>query len=301
MGEVWAARHALLARAAAVKVIRPDSLRTTPEAAAAILLRFEREARATSKLESPHSIQLFDYGRAQDGAFFYVMEYLEGLDLETLVQRHGPLTPARVLSLLHQACHSLADAHGRGLIHRDIKPANLFVCRLGRDYDFLKVLDFGLVRGSLTEKDADTRTTGENQLPGTPATLAPEVARGHPTPDHRSDLYSLGCVGYWLLTGELVFAGDTPMQVILHHLEREPIPPSRRSELEIGEDLDRIILDCLAKNPDVRPSDAEELARRLEACDGFGAWGNPDAREWWQAHRPTGNYRKWIESSDDLQ
>lgn len=301
MGEVWAARHALLARPAAVKVIRSETLLTTPERAAAMLLRFEREARATARLESPHSIQLFDYGRSEDGVFYYVMEFLDGLDLETVVKRYGPLDPSRVAYLMQQACHSLADAHGRGLIHRDIKPANLFLCRLGRDYDFLKVLDFGLVRGSMGEHGSDIRATGENELPGTPATMAPEIVRGSPPVDHRSDLYSLGCVAYWLLTGELVFDGDTPMQVIIQHLEQEPMAPSQRSELGIPEDLDTVVLACLAKDPAERPADAEELAQRLLSCACSSGWGNQEARRWWQNHRPTGEFRKWIESSDDLQ
>jgi len=213
------------------------------------------------------------------------MELLDGIDMETLVQRFGPIPPERAVYMLTQACHSLHEAHCRQLIHRDIKPANLFVCEYGEDRDFVKVLDFGLVKQDGAGNDADPKLTREGSITGTPAYLYPEAITGYAPVDHRSDLYSMGCVAYWLLTGELVFTADTPLAMLTQHATAEPIPPSQRSELEIPAALDDVVLACLAKQPDERPGGADELAGRLEKIRFEKPWGNERARVWWDRHR----------------
>ncbi|HZL84648.1 MAG TPA: protein kinase [Candidatus Krumholzibacteria bacterium] len=285
MGEVWRARHQMLARPAAIKLVRPEFLGDQAQASL-LLRRFEREAQATAALASPHSIELYDFGITRSGTFYYVMEYLDGLDLDTLVHRFGPLPPERVLYLLAQVCHSLADAHRLGLIHRDIKPANIFTCRMGLEHDFVKVLDFGLVRP--VETKADDRLTADTVMTGTPAFMAPETVLGHDI-DFRADLYALGCVGYWLLTGQLVFEGKTAMEVLVHHARTPPPPPSYRSELEIPSAIDDLILWCLEKEPDKRPQEATALAHRIAALVLPAPWNDDRARHWWEAHLPRGS------------
>ena len=290
MGEVWRAEHRLLARDAAIKLVRPEVLGARDENEARLMLkRFEREAQATAALSSPHTIQVFDFGLTQDGTFYYVMELLTGRDLESLVREFGPLSPSRVLYLLRQVCHSLADAHARGLVHRDIKPANIYVCRMGLEYDFAKVLDFGLVkvqpRGD-RERNATTLATMENTTPGTPAYMAPEVILGDSEVDRRADVYSLGCVAYFLLTGELVFEADTSMKMLVQHLHAEPVPPSQRTELPLPREMDDLILACLQKDPKRRPQDAGELyqiACRVRIRD---EWNSDEAKRWWRVHLP---------------
>ena len=228
MGEVWRAEHRLLARSAAIKLVRPELLGAGSGGdPRTILRRFEREARATAQLTSPHTIQVFDYGQTHDATFYYVMELLSGRDLESLVKDFGPLPAERAIFLLRQVCHSLADAHAHGLVHRDIKPANIYLCRMGLEYDFVKVLDFGLVKypgargGTAVIHDAsNTQTTG------TPAYMAPEVILGEGDVDRRADVYALGCVAYYLLTGQLVFEADTPMKMLMQHVQSVPLPPS---------------------------------------------------------------------------
>lgn len=286
MGEVWRARHRMLARPAAIKLIRFGA--EEGRVAEALVRRFEREAQATAALHSPHTIELYDFGITRDGTFYYVMEILNGLDLEALVKRFGPVPPERAIFLLLQACDSLADAHHAGLIHRDIKPANIYTCRKGLKCDFVKVLDFGLVKSAWAEQKGDTRLTMEGVASGTPAYMAPEVALGGREIDARVDLYALGCVGYWLLTGERVFAGETPMQMALQHVQTPPVPPSRRTELAIPASLDEVVLSCLEKEPEKRPASAEELARRLAACDVETSWSQDRAKRWWEAHLPAG-------------
>jgi len=286
MGEVWRARHRLLARPAAVKLIRASAVNGSGTASEAVT-RFEREAQVTAGLSSPHTVQLFDFGVADDGTFYYVMELLNGLDLETMVKRHGPLPPERVVHLLRQACHSLAEAESLRLVHRDIKPANLFVCLLGGDYDFVKVLDFGIAkRARDTRANQTINLTRENVLPGTPAYIAPEQATGAFQVDARADIYAIGCVAYFLLTGQLVFTAETPMGVVMHHAQTEPTPPSRRSELPIPEDLDRLVMDCLPKDPAKRPQTARALNRRLGEIRLEHAWTDERARTWWETHDP---------------
>jgi tRNA A-37 threonylcarbamoyl transferase component Bud32 len=287
MGEVWRAEHRLLARDAAIKLVRPEVLgaRNDDEAQAA-LRRFEREAQATAALSSPHTIQVFDFGITQEGTFYYVMELLAGRDLESLVREFGPLTPERTIYLLRQVCHSLADAHARGLVHRDIKPANIYVCRMGLDYDFAKVLDFGLVKMRDRSNTGDSLMTMHHSMTGTPAYMAPECILGDVEVDRRADVYALGCVAYFALTGSLVFEADNSMQMLMQHLHTEPTRPSERSELPIPRELDDLLLACLQKDPAKRPQDAGELLNLAYGCRCSDGWGQEEARRWWQAHLP---------------
>jgi hypothetical protein len=284
MGEVWRAKHRLLARPAAVKLIRTSgrgNARGTDDA----IRRFEREAQVTAALSSPHTVQLFDFGVADDGSFYYVMELLDGLDLQTLVDRCGPVPAERAIYLLRQVCHSLAEAESHGLVHRDIKPANLFVCRYGGEHDFVKVLDFGIVKTVPEQMETGAiGLTRDNMLQGTPAYIAPEQAMGTHV-DSRADIYATGCVAYFLLTGKPVFAGDTPMAVVVHHARTPPTAPSAVSDLPIPPALDQLILECLAKNPADRPQTARVLARRLVEI-GLHSWNEERARDWWETHKP---------------
>jgi serine/threonine-protein kinase len=286
MGEVWRARHRMLARPAAIKLIRPDRLGLARgRAAENIVLRFEREAQATAALHSPHTVELYDFGVTREGTFYYVMEILDGLDLESLVQRFGPVPAERAAHLLVHACDSLDDAHFAGLVHRDIKPANLYTCRLGRRHDFLKVLDFGLVKSSWADASSDPALSRESAITGTPAYLSPEVVMGGRPIDGRVDIYGLGCVAYWLVVGQRVFEGATPMELLLHHVQTPPVPPSRRGAA-VPRALEDLILSCLEKDPGRRPTSAGELARLLEATGLPRAWTPERARDWWDSHVP---------------
>jgi eukaryotic-like serine/threonine-protein kinase len=284
MGEVWLARHRLLARHAAIKLV-PAELLGDGEQAITTLRRFEREAHATAALTSPHTIRLFDFGATNDGTFFYAMELLDGLDLETLVREYGPLPPARAMHIVQQVCRSLAEAHTMGIIHRDIKPANIYVCRMGMEYDFVKVLDFGLVKMS-DQKRHSAPLTVEPMIMGTPAYMAPEVILGDVSVDHRVDLYAVGCLAYFLLTGGRVFAADSPMKLLMQHVQEEPVPPSSRTELPISRAIDELVLACLNKDPTKRPRDAEDVLERAAQCVGANQWDRAMAREWWEAHLP---------------
>jgi serine/threonine protein kinase len=296
MGEVFRATHQMLARPAAVKLIRSEVLgSSSPAAARVIIERFRREAEAAASLRSPHTISLYDFGVANDGTFFLVMELLDGLDLETLVERFGPLPPERVVHLLRQACASLEEAHTRGLVHRDIKPSNIFTCRLGLAVDFVKVLDFGLVKAVGDREREATLLTAPDTTTGTPAFIAPEMVRGDRVADHRVDIYTLGCVGYWLLTGRLVFEAPNAIQLMYQHANATPVPPSQRSELEIPAELDSIILSCLAKYPEDRPQTAGHLSRRL-ATAVPAEWTEEQAQRWWDRHHPETARAEPIES-----
>jgi serine/threonine protein kinase len=287
MGEVWRARHRLLIRPAAVKLIRPQTIGSVAGDPDLLLRRFEREARATAALRSPHTVQLHDFGVAEDGTLYYVMELLEGLDLDTLVKRFGPVPAERAVHILEQVCASLADAHANGLTHRDIKPANIVVSRVGAAWDFVKVLDFGLVKLEGTHhSDASVKLTAVGAVSGTPAFMAPEVALGEESTDHRVDLYSLGCVAYWLLTGTLVFEGPTAMKVMMAHAQTAPPPPSSRVELPIPPALEALILECLEKDPARRPASAAALGARLHALATAMPWTPEQAEKWWSAHAP---------------
>ena len=287
MGEVWRATHRLLARPAAIKLIRPSLIGAAGSVVSEeVRRRFEREAQAIASLRSPHTVDLFDFGVADDGTFYYVMELLDGLNTDELVRRAGPLPAERAIHLLRQVCHSLSEAEARGLVHRDIKPANIFLCRYGEDYDFVKVLDFGIVKATGNPGQTDAALTVENVVRGTPAFIAPEQALGQSPVDGRADIYSTGCVAYWLLTGELVFHADTPLALLMHHAQTAPTPPSARTELPIPAALDRLVLSCLSKDPADRPQTARELSRLLAAVDVATAWTEDRARDWWAHHMP---------------
>ncbi|PWT80366.1 MAG: hypothetical protein C5B57_12360, partial [Blastocatellia bacterium] len=288
MGEVWLARHRLLARPAAVKLIRQEV--SPGDTREQLVRRFEREAQVTARLRSPHTVQLYDFGVNDSGSFYYVMELLQGLDLQEIVNRFGPQAAERVIALLRQACRSLAEAHEHGLVHRDIKPANLFVARLGNEYDYLKVLDFGIVKDLPSPGgNADSRATlltAPNLLQGTPAFMAPEVIFGDRPLDGRADLYSLACAAYWVLTGQLLFQASTAAQMLLHHAQTPPALPSEVSELPIPRDLELVLMQCLEKDREKRPSSALELESRLAHIRCQEPWTEERARAWWGAHAP---------------
>ncbi len=287
MGEVWRARHRMLARPAAIKLIRsPVDVDVRVGVSEERVRRFKREAQATASLRSPHTVNLFDFGVAEDGAFYYVMELLDGLDASTMVTRFGPMPAERVVYLLRQVCHSLSEAESRRLVHRDIKPANIFICRYGEDYDFVKVLDFGLVKALSEASDGHTGLTGQNVIQGTPAFIAPEQALGRVDLDGRVDIYATGCVAYWLLTGHLVFDTPSPTALLVHHANTPPSPPSSRTEMPIPEGLDRLVLSCLEKDPGLRPQSARELSSRLAAVVDPNSWTQERARSWWSLHGP---------------
>jgi eukaryotic-like serine/threonine-protein kinase len=288
MGEVWRARHRMLIRPAAVKLVTPRELGSGPERDPELRLRrFEREARATAALQSPHTVELYDFGVTEDGTLYYVMELLDGLDLDTLVLRFGPVPPERAIHLLLQVCASLDEAHQNGLVHRDIKPANLVVTRWGTARDFVKVLDFGLVKleSAKPQSDESVKLTNENTVSGTPGFIAPEVVLGENT-DHRVDLYSLGCVAYWLLTGKLVFEGSSAVKVMFGHVHTQPQSPSSRSPFVVPPELDALILECLEKDPAKRPATTAALDARLRAVPLAEPWTRERAVAWWNAHAP---------------
>ncbi len=285
MGEVWKAKHRLLARPAAIKLVQPEMLGVADEVARLTALkRFEREAQTTASLRSPHTIELYDFGVTADNTFYYVMELLEGYNMETLVQRFGPLPSERAIYLLRQMCHSLAEAHERDLIHRDIKPANAFVCRYGRDCDFVKLLDFGLVKVQPGTGGADLRLTSGNFPGGTPSFMAPEQVLDDRKVDARTDIYALGCVAYWLVTGKLVFEGETAMQMVTDHVHKRPTPPSQRVERAIPQRFENLILTCLEKDPSRRPHGADALSKALAECETADGWTPERAEQWWDKH-----------------
>ena len=282
MGEVWLAKHRLLARPAAVKLIRHDA--RPGSAREQLVRRFQREAQVTAGLRSPYTVQLYDFGTNDEGSFYYVMEYLDGLDLHRIVTRFGPQPAERVVMLLRQACRSLAEAHERGLVHRDIKPANLFVTRLGTEYDHLKVLDFGVVK----ERTANEATMLSNPdlVQGTPAFIAPEIVLGEGRIDGRADLYSLACAAYWVLTAQTLFDASTPAQMLFHQAKTKPLPPSARSEIPVPRQLEAILMKCLEKDPGKRTPSALELESELARVPCEEPWTTSRAREWWSVHAP---------------
>ena len=276
MGIVYRAEHAMLRRPTAVKVLAPHS------AGEQNLRRFEREAQMTARLTNPHTVSIYDFGRTPEGAFYYVMEYLDGLDLERLVREEGPLPPGRVVHVLAQVCEALAEAHGVGLVHRDVKPANILLSELGGIADFAKVVDFGLVKDVKGSDEA--RLTREDVFAGTLHYLAPETVRDGTSSDPRSDLYALGAVAYFLLTATPVFDGR-PIEVIQAHLQTAPEPPSARLGRPLPAKLERLVLDLLAKDPAGRPGSAAEVAERLAACDDVAPWDAEEARTWWRRRK----------------
>jgi serine/threonine-protein kinase len=272
MGEIYRARHAMLRRPTAVKLLLGDGTENQ-------LRRFEKEVQLTARLTHPNTISIYDYGRTPDGIFYYAMELLEGMTLEQLVERHGPLPPGRAIHLLLQVCGALNEAHLIGLIHRDIKPANIFLCRRGEIADFVKVLDFGLVRE--LKNTEDTTQSNVNLVVGTPLYMSPEAIVEPDHVDALADVYGLGGVAYFLLTGRAAFRGKSVLEVCAHHLHSVPPPPSEHRA--VPADLERVVLSCLEKSKHARPQTARALARALEACADAGSWQSSDADAWWKA------------------
>ena len=287
MGEVWKASHRLLARPAAIKLIRSSAAGNTGGSPDDLRRRFEREAQVIAQLRSPHTVTLFDFGIAEEGSWYYAMELLDGIDADTLIRRFGSIPAERVVHILRQMCHSLSEADSRGLVHRDIKPGNIFLCRYGQDHDFVKVLDFGIAK-TIEEPSSETQTaiTISNLIQGTPAFIAPEQALGGVEVDGRADIYSTGCVAYWLLTGQLVFNGDTPVKLLLAHAQTPAELPSSRSTTPIPAELDALVLSCLAKDREQRPQSAGDLLERLDAIPLQHPWTEARARAWWNANLP---------------
>ncbi|HWO09608.1 MAG TPA: protein kinase, partial [Polyangiaceae bacterium] len=280
MGEVWEARHQLLARPAAIKLITSGD--ADPNGRDTLIRRFQREARVTAALTSPNTVKLYDFGVGDDGSFYYVMELLAGIDLEDAVERFGPMPATRVANIMLQACHSLAEAHGAGLVHRDIKPSNLYLCKQGLEVDFVKVLDFGMVTPQPDSRE--TRLTQQNRVYGTLAYVSPEAALGQRELTGKADIYALGCVAYWLLVGELVFQAKTPLGILKQHLKEDP--PSLSAQVpDLPLELETLVLACLAKNPVDRPS-ALDVWSTLVDTGLPGAWSAEDAFVWWQQHLP---------------
>ena len=275
MGVVYRARHAMLARPTAVKLLLPDRLGERA------LARFEREVRQTARLTHPHTVTIYDYGRTPDGIFYYAMELLEGASLERIVALDGPQPPERVASIMDQVAAALSEAHSIGLIHRDIKPANIILTEQGGEPDVAKVVDFGLVKDIRGGDEAGLSQTGE--IAGTPYYMAPEMILAYQEVDARSDLYGLGAVCYFLLTGETVFKGRTAGEICTHHIHTEPIPPSKRRDTPIPHDLESLVLACLAKDPAKRPQTAGHVRARLWAGGTLGRWNTDRARRWWRA------------------
>jgi eukaryotic-like serine/threonine-protein kinase len=279
MGVVWRGRDPLLDRNAAIKLMRVGT--SQAEAARA---RFEAEARITAALSSPHTVRVFERGTTSDGDPFYAMELLVGCDFAALVRRFGPLSQDRALHLLAQVCDAIAELHQRGYVHGDIKPANLYTCRQGLECDFAKVLDFGLARPEY-ERVGDLAVADGPIAVGTPAYMAPEAIFGGPRTDRRTDVYALGCVAFYLLTGQLVFEGETTADVVWQHLNVRPDRPSTRTECVVSREVDALVLACLAKDPNKRPQDAADLKYQIENA-GVAEWTPSAAKRWWRSHLP---------------
>jgi hypothetical protein len=304
-GAVYRARHALLRRPTAIKIMRPEFARS--ESAKA---RFEHEVQITAGLTHPNTVAIFDYGQTPEGTLYYAMEYLTGFTLDDLVRIKGPLSPARVLHVLEQVCGSLAEAHGKGLIHRDVKPANIMLCERGGLYDVVKVLDFGLVKESGEDDPGVTQT---NVLVGTPQYMAPEIISAPGQASPKSDLYAVGAVAYFLLTGHNVFDGASTVEICAMHLHDHPVPPSQRTADPLPADLEAIVLECLQKDPSKRPGSAAALGSALQACEQYGSWSLGEARHWWIAneyalplgveqrtHTPLSNTQLMVDMDDRL-
>jgi tRNA A-37 threonylcarbamoyl transferase component Bud32 len=279
MGIVYRARHAMLRRRTAVKLLPPE------KAGEQAVARFEREVQLTAQLTHPNTVTVFDFGRTPDGIFYYAMELLGGASLEDVVALDGAQPPGRVIHVLQHVAGALSEAHAIGLIHRDIKPANIFLCEQGGEPDVPKVLDFGLVKEM--SEDGRVGLTRADQITGTPLYMSPESIRAPGTMDGRSDLYALGAVGYYLLTGGHVFEGNTLVEVCGHHLHTPPQAPSQRLGKAVPEDLEALLMECLEKDPSRRPESATVLRQRLQRCRSFGEWDVERARRWWNDNSAT--------------
>ncbi|HEY5945362.1 MAG TPA: serine/threonine-protein kinase, partial [Kofleriaceae bacterium] len=271
MGVVYLAHHDLLRRPTAIKLLHPDRVGQDN------MQRFEREVQHMSQLTHPNTVAVFDYGRSFEGAFYYAMEYLSGIDLHNLVTRHGKQPAERVRQILIQVCGALHEAHERGIVHRDIKPANIILCERGAMPDVAKVVDFGLVKELAKESGASTQV-----VVGTPAFVAPEAVTDPSSVGPSADLYALGCVGYFLLTGKKVFNGNTAVDICIQHVTKQPVRPSQAASTHVPRQLEDIIMTCLAKQPSGRPATAIALADQLRAIGPFDDWDEPRAMAWWR-------------------
>ena len=280
MGQVYVAHHALMRRPTAVKVIRGDQVDQH-----GALQRFEQEVQLSAGLTHPNTITIYDYGRTPDDTFYYAMEYLAGMDLQELVERFGPLPAPRVAFILRQALGSLGEAHSRGIIHRDIKPSNIFLTQRGGLFDFVKVLDFGLAKQIKAEGASELTKTG--MLFGTPRYIAPETVYGTEKADHRSDLYNLGGVAYWMLTGQPPFATENSVELIVDHVKTVPVPPSELSEVPMPPELDALVMRLLEKKPEDRFRSAGEVEAALDEVEFTNHWSQASARAWWELHAPS--------------
>jgi tRNA A-37 threonylcarbamoyl transferase component Bud32 len=277
MGQVFYAQHSLICRPTAVKVMHPNG-----RDRGVALARFEREIKLSATLTHPNTITIYEVGRTPDHSLYYAMEYLEGLDLQQLVDRHGPVSPARTIHILTQVCGSLEEAHSRDIIHRDIKPSNIFLTRRGLLYDYVKVLDFGLAKQIATDASSAISKTG--MLFGTPRYIAPETVYGNEQVDGRADLYCLGGVAYWMLTGQPPFPSESSVEVLIDHVKTTPKRPSEVSELEIPAELEAVVMRLLEKKPGKRHQTARELEDALAAIQLGEAWSRDKAEDWWTLH-----------------
>ena len=282
MGIVYRARHAMLRRPTAIKLLPPQRMGQKN------LERFEQEVQLTAMLTHPNTVSIYDYGRTPDGVFYYAMEFLDGINLEDLVRRYGAQPDGRVISILRQVCRALTEAHELGVIHRDIKPGNIILTVRGGEPDVAKVVDFGLVKELDTSGGSQTRSVDGNVLVGTPLYLSPEAIATPGTIDARSDLYAVGAVGYYLVTGQPLFEGRTIMELCAHHLHTAPIPPSVRLGRPIDRQLEAVLMACLEKDPAHRPPSATALHDALAASDAAAEWSTGDAHRWWASYRPDG-------------
>jgi serine/threonine-protein kinase len=294
MGVVYRASHAMLRRPTAIKLLPPD------RAGEASLVRFEREVQMTAQLSHPNTVAIYDYGRTPDGVFYYAMEYLDGINLEDLVRLHGPQPAGRVLAILDQVCGALSEAHERGLVHGDIKPANIILTERGGEPDVAKVVDFGLV-DSYASGDPRLTVPARGVLTGTPLYLSPESLTSPEAGDPRSDLYALGAVGYFLVTGRPVFDGVTVAEIIGHHLHTPPVPPSQLLGRQVPPDLESVLLQCLRKRADDRPSSARTLREALRRCRRVPPWTTSEAAAWWETFRSTGGTTAGARPSPDAR
>jgi serine/threonine protein kinase len=276
MGDVYEAEHTLLKRPCAIKLIRPD--RDADEAA---LDRFEQEVRSTAKLTHWNTIEIYDYGQTSDGIFYYVMELLPGLNLGELVKQHGPLLPQRAVHFLCQVCGALGEAHATGLVHRDITPANIFAAKRGGVHDVAKLLDFGLVKQRTSEETGNPIAVPKGHFSGSPLYMSPEQATAYEKADARSDIYSLGAVAYYLLTGNPPFSGRTPVQVLAAHERDEVVAPSILQN-DLPGDLEGIVVRCLEKDPTDRFQDVQTLRQSLNGCSSANKWTEERAAMWWR-------------------